>query len=138
MLFKIMMLGFERLKGIGEDLTFELVFMSVSVWVIDVRCYIVLYYYILYIIIYYILYIILYSSLPLLFLPSPIYLSPLLFPSSLPLPHLPLLSSHPNILLFLFLSPSDLSSVLSPFIQSIRVGTYITSFIFQTHLPHPK
>ena len=112
----------------------------------DVRCYIV-YYILLYIIIIYYTYIII-SYYTLLFLPISssltllIYLLFLSFPdlSSFPsiIPIFPIFSSSPLFLLFLCsLPPSShliylLFILLSPN-HSIRVGTYIRVFIFQTH-----
>ena len=119
------------------------VWKVLSVLVIDVRCYIVLHYYILlytiiHIIYYTLLYLILYSSfysfpIYLLFLLSfPLQISPSLpsFLISQSIPPFPILFSFPNIPF-----PSLLLSLPSshPNIHSIRVGTWICLLIFQTH-----
>ena len=143
-----MLWAFEVWRVRVWDSEFELVF-----W-FDVRCYIVYYYYyillyiiyyiiyytytyILYIIYYYyyIIYYILYYTLPSLPFPSifppPLLFSPFLSPLS---PNtLPLIPNHRIHFLFPFLSSVLLPILIYLSIQSIRVGIWISLFIFQTH-----
>ena len=111
------------------------VFNSIGfVWAFDIWADVDVWYYI---IIYYILllYLILYSSLPLLFSPFLSHLPlPILFSSLtiilLPIYLIPLSSSQAHPLLP---SSSDLLSLYNPLIQSIRVGIWISLFMFHQY-----
>ena len=116
-----------------------------------VICVTILLYIILYIIHILLSYLILYSSLLLFYLPSllfPFY-SPPKLSSSVPSSPLPIYLLFPSlynpliqsirvgIWISLFIFSSDLSNISPPPNHSIRVGTYIYLFIYSSDLPNP-